>query len=207
MGILDMEKFRKDENSSLPIGNAQPFHQPGPPNIPAPGDMDVHVVRNNAHGHQNGASRDYEQSDSATENDDVEIPFGTPPFQRFDACIDEEENTRLLHNRIQENDSMIPKKSRWRNAVDPAQNISQGHDLARQCEDKNERQFQGNASPQLTSGRWADEGEINLNHSPRENGSVSFEDRLSSFLDDEYELDDHTSDRRHLANSDVCRNM
>ncbi|XP_021342392.1 trichohyalin-like [Mizuhopecten yessoensis] len=220
VGLLESENFsRKQKKSNSPKSRRQIFHKLLPV---AQGHHEIDKDTRNEHvQHEPQSTVQMEQEQSADfellseQNQDSDGQFRTPPLCKNDKRVShknspEEQNIRLSLEDSWNTDSASQKPVRWQGLGDAMRSNSPGSARQRTQSSGEEEERQrltqgdqgGNNSPRYASGRRPDAGEVILSHSPQENRSVSFEDRLSSFLDDEHELDDDFSARRHLASSD-----
>ncbi|XP_069134412.1 LOW QUALITY PROTEIN: coiled-coil domain-containing protein 62-like [Argopecten irradians] len=136
-----------------------------------------------------------------TVEQDSDSQYRTPPLCKYDRAREEQ---RPLQKDC--SSPSTPKSLRWPGLQDVVQNSSPKSVRHRSTgeEDDTGRSSEGDQmdSARYSGRNWPDTGEVIRSNSPGEMRSVSFEDRLSSFLDDDHESEAMSSDRRHLENAD-----
>ncbi|XP_060077283.1 serine/threonine-protein kinase dst2-like [Ylistrum balloti] len=207
-GLLESENFSRQQKSNSPKSKRQIFHKLLPVVQAQAQNEQVQRTRQGTLV-QPEQTEDFEQI--SEQNQDSDGQFRTPPLCKFDKHRSgrEEVNARASQNNSWNGDNTSPKSVRMTELREVAKTISpvstrhHSHSYSEQEQRhihvKDDQM--GNSSPRNSSRKWPDTEAIQA-HTSAENISVSFEDRLSSFLDDEPQFEENSSDRRHLANSD-----
>ncbi|XP_033747661.1 protein lava lamp-like [Pecten maximus] len=220
--LMDSETHHRQQKSHSPKSKRQIFHKLLPV-VQAQHESDNRIQNEPVERVPHSTAIQIEQEHDQTaefenlseQNQDSDGQFRTPPLCKTDKQGSrksslEGHNTRPSEDNGWKNNPASPKSAQWpgpREAIQSGSPSSARHrTLSSSEEEDRQRHIQedqiGKDSPRYSSRKWPDAGELIRSHSPCENRSVSFEDRLSSFLDDEHEFEDNSSNRRHLANSD-----